>query len=92
VYAFDNRGDIWRMRGNYDRALAEYNQALSIDPDFLSSLLNRGQTYQKMGNLRAAQDAYQTVLDRPGTDAPIEKWAKGEARRLLSEMGPSAQQ
>ena len=33
TYAYDDRGTAWRKKGEYDKALADYNQALRLDPN-----------------------------------------------------------
>src|SRR5215475_14758446 len=33
--AYDNLGDIWYTRGNYDKAVVEYNNAIRVDPTFV---------------------------------------------------------
>lgn len=87
VFAWDNLGDVWRARGLFDRAVEQYNKAIEVDPEFVSAILNRGQAYEQMGDKERARKEYQTVLDMPGKDRPIDKWAKGEARKHLDKLG-----
>src|ERR1043166_1527131 len=37
VFAYDNRGEIKRMRGEYDAAIVDFNMAIRLDPDFLAA-------------------------------------------------------
>ena len=47
--AFHNRGIEYHKKGLYDRAIAEYNQAIKLNPDYTSAFYNRGRAYAKKG-------------------------------------------
>src|SRR5262249_54203449 len=34
AYAYAHRGSAWREKGEYDKALADYNEAIRLDPKF----------------------------------------------------------
>jgi tetratricopeptide (TPR) repeat protein len=89
VFAYDNRGEVWRLRGNNPKAIAEYDKAIKIDPNFLSAYYDRGQTYEAMKEYDKARADYQTVLDKPGAGRPIDTWAKEQAKRALDRLGTS---
>jgi tetratricopeptide (TPR) repeat protein len=86
VFAYDNRGEVWRLRGNNDKAIAEYAKAIKIDPNFLSAYYDRGQTYEAMKDVDKARADYQAVLDKPGAGRPIDTWAKDQAKRALDRL------
>src|SRR5262245_1541201 len=86
AHAYDNLGDIWYTRRNYDKAVVEYNNAIRVDPTFVGAYYNRGRTFEAMGNLRSASADYQAVLDMPGQDRAIDRWAKGKARDALNRL------
>jgi Tfp pilus assembly protein PilF/TolB-like protein len=57
VYAYNNRGNAYSDKGRYDRAIQDYDKALSLDPEHTTSYRNRGIVYQKRGLYdRAIQD------------------------------------
>lgn len=87
AFAYDNRGEVWRLRGNNDKAILEYNRAIKIDPNFLSAYYDRGQTYEAMKDTAKARADYQTTLDTPGAGRPIDAWAKDQARKALARLG-----
>jgi tetratricopeptide (TPR) repeat protein len=39
---YAKQGYDWAMKGQYDRAIADYNEAIRIDPDFAFAYCNRG--------------------------------------------------
>ena len=68
----DSYGELLRMAGNFDGALAHYNAALKMDPDFVSSQLGLGDTYALMGNQEQARAEYDKAI----------RFAHNEADRL----------
>ena len=43
----NNRGNAWREKGEYDKAIADYDQALAINPKFAPAYSNRGLAWEK---------------------------------------------
>jgi len=86
-FAYDNRGDVWRLRKQFDRAIVEYNEALRRDPDFISSYVNRGMAFEEMGNKLSAKADYEAVLKMPNKGRPIDKWARETAESQLKKLG-----
>jgi tetratricopeptide (TPR) repeat protein len=71
---------LYRL-GDYRGALKEFaaGYELARKPGFL---LNLGQTYRKLGELREARDLYRQFLGESRTDDP----ARPEARKVLAEL------
>jgi tetratricopeptide (TPR) repeat protein len=44
--AFDNRGVAYRLKGEYDRALQDYEQAIRLNPSNANAYNNRGVVYR----------------------------------------------
>ena len=64
--AFNNRGYVYALEGNYDRAIEDYDRALRLDPD--SSLIwnNRGLAWHRKGqDDRAIQDFDRAIRLNP---------------------------
>ena len=61
-----NRGIAWRAKGDYDRAIADYDQALRLDPKHEDAYVNRGAAWSDKGDLdRAIADYTEAIrLDR----------------------------
>ena len=64
--AFSNRGNAYRLKGELDRAIADYDQAIKRDPKSATFLINRGAAYSTKGQYdRAIQDYDEAIkLDR----------------------------
>ena len=56
------RGDRYRENGKYDIALKDYNDAISIDPDYAEALLGRGLVRLQQRNFRQAVIDYERAI------------------------------
>lgn len=72
AWAFTNRALAYERTGRLDRALADLNTALLLDPEYAVGYNNRGNLHARMGNLDAAlADHAQAVELEPDY---IEAW------------------
>ena len=55
-------GERYLNERNYDRALTEYNKALSLKSDYAEALFSRGRTYQIRGDLNHALEDYNKTI------------------------------
>lgn len=75
--------------GQSDAALAELEQALAIDPDYLSALLNLGNLYEDRGERDAARAAYARALSvAPTSAAPLPLARLANATRFTDAADP----
>lgn len=58
----DSFGELKRMAGDFESALAHYRAALKIDPDFVSSQIGIADTYALMGNQDQARIEYDKAV------------------------------
>jgi lipoprotein NlpI len=59
---FYNRGNLWRDKGDYDRAVADYNDAIRLNPQDSRSLANRGIAWAIKGDYdRAIADLNEVI-------------------------------
>jgi tetratricopeptide (TPR) repeat protein len=67
--AFNNRGVGYRLKGDYDRAIADYNQAIKLNAKFAIAYNNRGVAYDKNGEYdRAIPDYDQAIKLKPSAE------------------------
>jgi tetratricopeptide (TPR) repeat protein len=66
---YNSRGAEWRLKDNYERAIADYNEALLLAPRYAAALSNRCWAYAVVnrGN-DALADCNEALRLRPGND------------------------
>jgi tetratricopeptide (TPR) repeat protein len=82
-----NQGKIDRAKGDYDGALANFNQAILIDPNYAEAFDSRGEVYASRGDYVHAIADYNEALR---LDLRLESAAKHRtmaAERLANESG-----
>jgi tetratricopeptide (TPR) repeat protein len=60
--AFFNRGFISARKDDYDKAIADYDLALTLDPDYVSALAARGFAWRFKGDVDSAIADFTAVL------------------------------
>ncbi len=64
--SYYNRGNFWNRKPDYDRAIADYDQALQLDPDYGYVYGNRGRAWYSKNNLdRALADLNDAIRINP---------------------------
>ncbi len=65
--AYSNRGLAYGDKGEYDRAITDYDKAIALNPEDAVAYYNRGVAYEELGNKQQAATDYQKALSlRPG--------------------------
>jgi tetratricopeptide (TPR) repeat protein len=101
---FNSRGVAYRMKGEHDRAIQDYSQAIKLFPKFAVAYNNRGVAYDKKGEYdRAIQDYEQSIRLKPSPQAYFNRGNAqlgasryataiddyNQAIRLQSDFGPA---
>ena len=60
--AYNNRGNAYRQKGDYDRSIADYDVALRLDPKFAKAYRNRGRAYSDKGDYNQAIENYDNTV------------------------------
>ena len=65
--AFFNRGAAYDDKGQYDRAIRDYTEAIRLRPGYADTYANRGLAYVKLGRrAKAIADFRKAIALRPG--------------------------
>ena len=97
VTAHKNRGDAHLSKGEYDRAIEDYGEAIRRKPDDASSLSNRGTAYLSKGDYdHAIEDFNQSLRVNPeSADAFYNRgnayFSKSEFDRAIEDYSKSLQ-
>ncbi|MBX3499887.1 MAG: tetratricopeptide repeat protein [Alphaproteobacteria bacterium] len=89
--AYGNRGLAWRRRGDNDKAMADYNQAIKLKPDSVSSINGRGNIYNDRKQWDLALADFNLAMRLSPNTAIIynnrgNSWAgKGDHQRALAD-------
>jgi tetratricopeptide (TPR) repeat protein len=75
--AYVNRGVAYADSGELDRAIADYTEALKIDPTHLTAYRNRGIAFEHKGDLDRAIADYDEVIKIKPED-PFGYYARGD--------------
>lgn len=80
--AYTNRGIAYVFKGNYDMAIADFDQAIQLQPDNDLAYYNRGLAYRNKGVYDKASFDFRKALELNG-DPDV----RHEAEARLNEMG-----
>jgi tetratricopeptide (TPR) repeat protein len=87
-YAYNNRGSVHKARGKLDLAIADYNEALRLKPDFAEALKSRGDAYRAQGKADLADaDHAEAARIESGSPAPAIRIQQAQAAAPAAEPG-----
>ncbi len=80
-WPYFNRGNAYADKGALPQAIADYNQALTIDPSSADTYFARGMAFKRGGDAQSAIADFRVVLEL-GDD-----FLRTEAQTQLQELG-----
>lgn len=60
--AYNGRGTIWEAKGDLDKAVAEFDQALRLNPRYIGAYANRGLARLRQGKTVEAEQDFERRL------------------------------
>ena len=61
--AYNNRGNAYADKGDFDPAIQDYNTAIELNPNFTEAYYNRGVAYADKGDFDPAIQDYNTAIE-----------------------------
>jgi len=89
AFSLNDRGIYYKMKGEYNKAIADYTFAIEIRTDFAHAYRNRGLAYWKMRQLNNALDDLNEALRLFPEIVPegIEiQWTKEDIKQIMTEI------
>jgi tetratricopeptide (TPR) repeat protein len=65
-FQFPQRGDAYYELGDYEKAIADYTEAIHLDPKYVESYKGRGNAYQALGKQSEAEVDFQKYKEISG--------------------------
>jgi tetratricopeptide (TPR) repeat protein len=62
AFVFFRRGDAYNQKGDYDRAIHDYNEATRLDSSHANAFSNRGAAYARKGDYDRAIESYDEAI------------------------------
>src|SRR5437763_1709801 len=59
---YNNRGFEWYAKGDYDHAVADYTEAIRLDPQYTHAYIGRGLTWYNTGDYHRAIPDYNEAI------------------------------
>jgi len=72
--AYLNRGVVFSKMKNYENALNDFKQVISLNTNNILSYKNCGIIEEKLGNYERAVEYYEKYLKQNPTDMNVKKW------------------
>src|SRR4030088_160198 len=80
--AFNNRGVAYRLKGDHERAIQDYGQAIKLNAKFAAAYINRGVAYDHKGDYdRAIADYEQALKLKPSAEGHFNRGIAHLAKR-----------
>ena len=61
--AYNNRGNAYGKKGQYDQAIKDFNRAIELKPDYVEAYINRGNAYNEEGEYEQAIKDYSKAIE-----------------------------
>jgi tetratricopeptide (TPR) repeat protein len=84
--AYNNRGNAYYAEKDYDHAIADYTEAIRLDPKYALAHINRGNAYKVKGDYDRAIEDYSEAIRLDPEDA-LAYFKRGNAYEAKKDYG-----
>jgi tetratricopeptide (TPR) repeat protein len=84
---YRERGRQHRLAGHYDEALADFNRAIDLKPQYSDAFSGRGETYRLMGRYEEALADFNRAIDLSSKLGSRDEWAIASRGETYHSMG-----
>ena len=82
--AFYNRGSAYNDKGQDDRAIEDYNQAIRLNPNYAIAFYNRGVSWERKNDLQRALADFKKFSELSPSDPDGPKAVERVTKALTS--------
>jgi len=73
IIAYNNRGNAYTAKGEYERAVQDYDQSIKLNPNYARAFNNRGVAYQKkVTTIERSKTLMMQSSSIPNMSAPLQ--------------------
>jgi tetratricopeptide (TPR) repeat protein len=83
---YSNRGVIWARAGEIEKALADHNKALEMNPDSIGALINRANAHSRDQNYHEALLDYDRAIELSGAQFAPALFNRGWVYSSINEQ------
>ena len=85
-FAFNNRANVRRDKGDIAGAIADYSEAARLEPGYASAYTSRGLVQERAGDIEKARESFNAALAAPANKFRNSPGAHQIARERLREL------
>lgn len=83
--AYYNRGSAYAAKGQYDVAIADFDQAIRLNPNYVPAYYNRGVAYAEKRQYDSAIADFDQAIRLNPNDA-VAFWLRGQAKEVKGDI------
>ena len=90
VEAYNNLGQVYKQRGDWNAAVRQYKKAIAVKPMFQNAYFNMAMIYKMSGELEEEAEVLQDIIDLFGSEDRQGSYAKNRLAELITSTSQSS--